>query len=86
MHAARGPERGLGLVPGLEIGAHRSWNRMADSAYSAAECEEPEGFGLAGCTVAPGFEFEEFEMGDQDFLAQHWPQHAELSARLSNSR
>lgn len=52
--------------------------------WFAAECEEPEGYGLVGCTVAPGFEFNEFEMGEQRFLEQQWPDHAELVARLSS--
>jgi len=54
--------------------------------WFAAECEDPEGYGLVGCTVAPGFEFDEFEIGDRDFLSQHWPAHSALIARLSHSR
>lgn len=50
--------------------------------WFAAECEEPEGYSLVGCTVAPGFEFEEFEIGDESLLKQDWPEHAELIARL----
>ena len=83
------PDGGLGV---LRLGNPL---RHADTTFQAlvpaghwfaAECEQPEGFGLAGCTVAPGFEFEEFEMGDQGYLTQHWPEHAELIARLSHSR
>lgn len=51
--------------------------------WFAAECEEPDGYGLVGCTVAPGFEFEEFEIADESFLQQQWPAHSELIARLS---
>lgn len=51
--------------------------------WFAAECEEPEGYSLAGCTVAPGFEFEEFEIGDGSVLARQWPAHAGLIARLA---
>ena len=50
--------------------------------WFAAECEAPEGHSLVGCTVAPGFEFEEFEIGDGNFLKQQWPEHVELIARL----
>ena len=49
--------------------------------WFAAECEAPEGHALVGCTVAPGFEFAEFEIGDEGFLAQHWPEHQALIAR-----
>lgn len=51
--------------------------------WFAAECEEPDGYSLVGCTVAPGFEFEEFEIADASFLKQHWPDHAELIVRLT---
>lgn len=51
--------------------------------WFAAECEGPEGYSLVGCTVAPGFEFEEFELGDASFLKNDWPEHSELIARLT---
>jgi predicted cupin superfamily sugar epimerase len=38
---------------------------------------------LVGCTVAPGFEFEDFEMGKREELVRLYPQHAELVARLT---
>lgn len=50
--------------------------------WFAAECEQPDGYALVGCTVAPGFEFAQFEIGDARFLEQHWPEHRELIARL----
>lgn len=51
--------------------------------WFAAQCEQADGYSLVGCTVAPGFEFEEFEIGDKAFLQQHWPEHTELIARLA---
>lgn len=53
--------------------------------WFAAECEAPDGYGLAGCTVAPGFEFEEFEIADARVLKQDWPAHAAPIARLAAS-
>lgn len=50
--------------------------------WFAAECEESESYSLVGCTVAPGFEFEEFEIAGRGFLKQHWPEHSELIERL----
>lgn len=41
------------------------------------------GFTLVGCTVAPGFDFADFEMADRRQLCAAYPQHAELIARLS---
>jgi len=52
-------------------------------AWFAAECAAPEGYSLAGCTVAPGFEFEAFEIAQADLLLKDWPQHEELIERLA---
>jgi uncharacterized protein len=38
---------------------------------------------LVGCTVAPGFHFDDFEMGDGKALARQWPDYASWIARLS---
>jgi uncharacterized protein len=57
--------------------------------WFAAECPaladeaDAAGFALAGCTVAPGFEFSEFELADADALAAAHPGHAELIRRLA---
>lgn len=50
--------------------------------WFAAECEDPASFALVGCTVAPGFEFSEFELADARALQDQWPEHRELIARL----
>ncbi|RKT25068.1 hypothetical protein B0G69_0766 [Paraburkholderia sp. RAU2J] len=50
--------------------------------WFAAECADPATFALVGCTVAPGFEFSEFEIGDVDALKAEHPQHAGVIARL----
>lgn len=42
-----------------------------------------EGYSLVGCTVAPGFEFADFEMPSRDELYQIFPQHGELIQRLT---
>jgi predicted cupin superfamily sugar epimerase len=50
--------------------------------WFAAECASPEGVALVGCTVAPGFEFSEFEIADVNALAAAHPAHRDLIARL----
>jgi hypothetical protein len=50
--------------------------------WFAAECADPATFALVGCTVAPGFEFSEFELADVDALKAAYSQHAEMVARL----
>jgi hypothetical protein len=41
---------------------------------------------LLGCTVSPGFEFEDYEAGDREQLIAKWPKHAELLRGLTRSR
>jgi uncharacterized protein len=38
---------------------------------------------LVGCTVAPGFDFADFEMGRREELVERYPLHAELIERLT---
>jgi uncharacterized protein len=38
---------------------------------------------LCGCTVAPGFEFDDFTMGDHEALIREFPGEAALIRRLS---
>jgi uncharacterized protein len=40
-------------------------------------------FALVGCTVAPGFDFEDFEMGKREELVREFPQNRELIQRLT---
>ena len=35
-------------------------------------------FSLVGCTVAPGFEFADFEMGKRNELSKEFPKHSEV--------
>ncbi len=44
--------------------------------WFAMRPEGPEPFTFLGCTVAPGFEFEDFEMGSLETLIQSFPEHA----------
>ena len=50
-------------------------------AWLAAEViakNAPRTFTLVGCTVAPGFEFEDFQLADKQYLISKYPQHREL--------
>jgi uncharacterized protein len=51
-------------------------------AWFAAECADPATFALVGCTVAPGFEFSEFELAEVGGLVRQYPQHRELIERM----
>ena len=44
-----------------------------------------ESFALLGCTVAPGFDFEDFEMPDRDQLLRQFAQHRPIIEMLTKS-
>jgi uncharacterized protein len=47
---------------------------------------EPPPYALVGCTVAPGFEFEDFEMARREELQARYPDEKEMIQRLTLSR
>jgi len=51
--------------------------------WFGATVDDVEGYALVGCTVSPGFEFEDFELGDRQQLLERYPQHRELIERLT---
>lgn len=50
-----------------------------------ATLNDPESWALAGCTVAPGFTFDDFEMPGRDDLLQRYPQHEGIIRRLTRA-
>jgi uncharacterized protein len=40
---------------------------------------------LLGCTVSPGFDYEDYEAGNYEHLAREFPQHADLIKTLTRS-
>ncbi len=59
------PEKGF--MPQVTI-PHGDW-------FSAQSLGD---FTLVGCTVAPGFDFQDFEMGSRQKLIQEFPQHQKI--------
>ena len=50
--------------------------------FASAPAEGGE-YTLVGCTVAPGFDFADFELADGETLAGRYPEHAALIRRLT---
>jgi uncharacterized protein len=46
--------------------------------WFASRVLDPKTFALAGCTVAPGFDFADFELGERAELVRLYPQHRNL--------
>lgn len=45
--------------------------------------ENPSGFALVGCTVAPGFDFADFELAKRDELLRQYPHHQAVIEKLT---
>jgi predicted cupin superfamily sugar epimerase len=48
-----------------------------------SEPHQNELFALCGCTVSPGFDFEDFELAARDTLVDEYPQHKQLIEELT---
>ena len=53
--------------------------------WFGSSVEEGGSYSLVGCTVAPGFDFNDFEMGDRTELMKSYPQHREIIERLTRN-
>jgi predicted cupin superfamily sugar epimerase len=51
--------------------------------WFGATVDDTRSYALVGCTVAPGFSFEDFELGDPDSLVALFPRHERLIRRLA---
>lgn len=51
--------------------------------WFGAEVTGSGDYSLVGCTVAPGFDFSDFEMGNPDDLLKQFPEHSNIIPRLS---
>lgn len=54
--------------------------------WFGAEVSWAGDFSLVGCTVAPGFDFADFEMADREHLLRQFPAHGELIRRLTHEK
>src|SRR5262249_26775670 len=48
-----------------------------------ATVNDPAAHALIGCTVAPGFDFADFEMPNREELCQLYPRHRQIIERLT---
>lgn len=51
--------------------------------WFGAILENPDSYALCGCTVAPGFDFADFEMASQESLLTEFPKHKEIIFQLT---
>ena len=53
--------------------------------WFASRVLKNEGWALCGCTVSPGFDFQDFELVEGSELTAHFPAHRQLIDRLTRS-
>src|SRR5271165_340190 len=51
--------------------------------WFASRLRDPKSYALVGCTVSPGFDFEDFELAKREELVRLYPQHRHLIERLT---
>ena len=66
------PEAGEALQAVVEAGC-----------WFASSVKGGKSFALVGCTVAPGFDFEDFELAKRDELSRRYPDHRDLVKKLT---
>ena len=71
----------LQLGPDLGQGQHFQIIIPAGTWFAAEPVDN--NFSLVGCTVAPGFDFSDFEFAERDILLEEYPQHTGLINRLT---
>ncbi len=52
--------------------------------WFGAEVQKGGEYTLAGCTVSPGFDFEDFELAGQALLLKQYPQHESIIKKLTS--
>ena len=52
--------------------------------WFAAGVNEPDSYVLAGCTVSPGFDFMDFELGQRSILSDKFPQYRDLIYKFTS--
>jgi predicted cupin superfamily sugar epimerase len=53
--------------------------------WFGATLDAPGAFALVGCSVAPGFDYQDFELADRAALLAAYPQHAVIITRLTRA-
>lgn len=51
--------------------------------WFASEVSEPNSYSLIGCTVSPGFDFNDFELASREQLIQMYPSHQDIITKMT---
>jgi len=53
--------------------------------WFAAAVDDTEAYALVGCTVAPGFDFADFELADRKRLVALYPEHSDIIEKYTSA-
>ncbi len=70
---------------GREVGRGQRPQHVVPAGRWQAATPRGDRYALCGCTVAPGFDFRDFEMPARAELVRRFPQHAALITRLTRA-
>jgi len=74
------------FVLGNRVDAGESFQvRFRRGIWFAAECNGSGGFSVIGCSVSPGFSYEDFELAEPAYLISSYPEHREIIERYTRS-
>jgi hypothetical protein len=77
-------ESGRRVVLGVDlIAGERPQLVVERGVWQGSRLKEGGSWALMGCSVSPGFEFEDYEEGLREALTAEWPECAELIAALT---
>lgn len=64
---------------------HQLHTVVSSGSWFGATVDAETGYALVGCTTAPAFDFEDFELADRDDLATTFPEHRDVIERLTRN-
>ena len=71
------------LLLGSDLAAGETYQAVVPAGcWFGAEVSGNGSYSLVGCTVAPGFDFADFEMGSSESLLKQFPAHTEIIRRM----
>jgi hypothetical protein len=57
---------------------HTFQTAVKSGCYFAASVDEYNSYSLVGCTVSPGFDYQDWKIGDMKTLTKLYPQHKSI--------
>ena len=56
---------------------------IKSNSWFASELSNKDSFILVGCTVAPGFDFEDFELAEKSDLINNYPDYLDIISKFT---